>query len=108
MPSAVTLFSWSPGLDYVYAATSNAEVIRIPLENCSLLLTCGECAESPDPLCGWCSVEARCSRVSLCQNSSVLDRYIGNGQSDRCFTEVVVRPEKLATELRVDNTFLVS
>ena len=108
MSSAVTLFSWSQDSDYVYAATANAEVVRIPLEDCLKHLTCSECVGSADPLCGWCSIEAKCSRVSYCHNSSVLDRYIKNGQSNQCFDVVNVQPEKFVTDLIVDNTFLVS
>ena len=113
--SAVSALSWSQGSDFVYVATAAdeslnvaAEVLRVPLEKCSIYLTCSECVASLDPLCGWCSVEAKCSRVIDCQNSSVIDRYIENGQTGNCFHTVTTEPEEFITDLIVGNTFEVS
>ena len=108
LSSAVTGLSWSPGSDFVYIATEAAEVVSVPLENCSNYLTCSECAASLDPLCGWCSVEAKCSRVSDCQNSDMNGRYIKNGQTGNCFDLVKVDPVEFITDLIVGDTFEVS
>ena len=108
LSSAVSALSWSQGSDFVYLATEAAEVLSVPLENCSSYLTCSECVASPDPLCGWCSVEAKCSRVSDCQDSDVMDRYIEIGQAANCFHSVTVEPEEFITDLIINNTFEVS
>ena len=108
MPSAITHISWSQGSEYIFLATANAEIFRIPLENCSSYLTCAECAGGVDPLCGWCSVEAKCTIVSECQNSAVLGRYIEDGNSDQCFHVVNAQPEQTVIELVPNNNILVS
>ena len=101
LSSAVTGLSWSPGSEFVYIATEAAEVVSFPLENYSSYLTCSECAASLDPLCGWCSVEAKCSRVIDCQNSGMNGRYIKNGQTGNCFDTVTVVPAEFITDLIV-------
>ena len=108
MPSAITHISWSQGSEHVFLATENAEIFRIPLETCSYYLTCTECAGGIDPSCGWCSVEAKCTPVSECQNSAVLGRYIENGQGDWCFHVVNAQPEQIVIELVPNNNILVS
>ena len=107
LSSAVTALSWSQGSDFVFAATEAVEVLRVPLESCSSYLTCSECVASSDPLCGWCSVEAKCSRVVDCQNHDVSDRYIENGQTGNCFDTVTIEPAEFVTDLIVNDTFEV-
>ena len=92
----------------MYIATKDAGVERVPLENCSSYVTCAECAGSMDPLCGWCSVEAKCSRIIDCQDSHVNGRYIKNGQTGNCFNNVTVDPSEFIIDLTVDDTFEVS
>ena len=99
LSSAVSALSWSQGSDFVYVATDADVVLSVPLENCSSYLTCSECVASPDPLCGWCSVEAKCSQIIHCQNSDVIDRYIDNGQTGECFHTVTTDPEEFVTDL---------
>ena len=106
--SAVIHISWSQGSEHVFLATKNAEIIRIPLENCSDHLTCSECASGIDPSCGWCSVEARCTLVNKCQNSIVLGRYIEHGKSNQCFYVANAWPEHIVIELVPTNNILVS
>ena len=108
LSSAVSALSWSPGSDFVYIATEAAEVVSVPVENCSGYFTCSECATSMDPLYGWCSVEAKCSQVIDCQNSDMNGRYIGNGQTRNCFHTVAVDPAEFVTDLVVSGTFEVS
>ena len=108
LSSAVSALSWSPGSDFVYIATEAAEVVSVPLENCSSYLTCSECVASMDPLCGWCSVEAKCSRVIDCQNSDMNGRYIKNGQTGSCFDTVTVDPAEFITDLIVSGAIEVS
>ena len=108
LSSAVSALSWSPGSDFVYIATEAAEVVSVPLENCSSYLTCSECVASMDPLCGWCRVEAKCSQVIDCQNSDMKGRYVKNGQTGNCFNTVTVDPAEFITDLIVNGTFEVS
>ena len=108
MPSSITHISWNQGSEYVFLATANAEILRIPLENCSYYLTCTECTGTIDSSCGWCSVEAKCTLVSECQNSAVLGRYIENGKGDQCFHVVNTRPEQIVLELVPNNNIQVS
>ena len=35
--------------------------MRFPLETCSSSTNCSSCVTNSDPLCGWCSVENKCS-----------------------------------------------
>ena len=44
------------------------KVMRFPIEECSSNVTCSNCIIGENPLCGWCVVENKCSRQSLCQN----------------------------------------
>ncbi len=52
------------------------QVFQVPLEQCSQLTDCQSCTASPNPLCGWCTVEQKCSRQSQCQNSSETVRWV--------------------------------
>ncbi len=52
------------------------QVFQVPLEQCSQLTDCQSCTASPNPLCGWCTVEQKCSRQSQCQNSSEMMRWV--------------------------------
>ena len=108
LSSTVSALNWSPGSDFVYIATEAAEVVSFFLENCFSYFTCSECVTSLGPLCGWCSVEAKCSRVIDCQNNSMNGRYIENGQTGNCFHTVAVDSEEFITDLIVSDTFEVS
>ena len=105
---AVSALSWSPGSNFVHIALNPGKLRHVRLENCPSYLTCNECVVSVDPLCGWCNVEAKCSRVIDCQNSNMNGRYIENGQTGNCFDTVTVDPEEFITHLIVSGTFEVS
>ena len=62
------------------------QVSLYPLEICSNANTCGECTKA-GPLCGWCTVENKCSRRSQCQNSSKERRWVDS--SDQCINTTV-------------------
>ena len=108
LSSAVSALSWSPGSDFVYIATEAAQVVSVPLKNCSCYLTCNKCVTSMDPQCGWCSIEAKCSRLIDCQNSNMKGRYIENGHTGNCFHTMAVDPAELITDVVVSDTFEVS
>ncbi|CAI8038569.1 Plexin-A4 [Geodia barretti] len=59
-----------------------------PLETCSESATCGECTgEDSFPLCGWCTVEDKCSRRSQCLDSSQPGRWVQS--SSECISTSV-------------------
>ena len=49
----------------------------MPMEECSMNRNCSSCVSDRNPLCGWCVVENKCSRISQCANgNSTSDRWI--------------------------------
>ena len=64
------------------------QVLLYPLDSCGESAQCEECtAEGAHPLCGWCTVENKCSRSSQCQDSSEPRRWVTN--SDQCISATV-------------------
>ena len=66
----------------------------MPLEECSMNRNCSSCVSDRNPLCGWCVVENKCSRISQCANgNSTSDRWIRAnstaGSSGRCIVNVI-------------------
>lgn len=102
-PAAISILKWNHGDPYVVAATFN-QVHKIPLESCSNITDCLSCSESADPLCGWCSLEGRCSRKPHCQHSTLHNRWIR--ESKQCVSEMVLFSE--STHLSVDSLMNVS
>ena len=43
----------------------------MPIEQCSSHTDCASCTADPNPLCGWCVVENKCSRKSQCRHSNI-------------------------------------
>ena len=100
--SLVRSLQWHSGLDYIMAATQSQvsyihvciyiyilvscsiQVVRLPLEECSSNMDCSSCVGTSNPLCGWCVVEDKCSRVSMCRdgNSISSTRWIQTNPSD--------------------------
>ena len=113
--SSVTAFSWSPAADYhVYATVGNqvrpifshnthsgsCQVVRFPLETCSSSAGCSSCVTNSDPLCGWCSVESKCSRRSQCQNNNETMRYLAQGDKNSCMNTVVFDPPQFLSGVK--------
>ena len=64
------------------------QVLLYPLDSCGDSATCQECtAEGGHPLCGWCTVENKCSRSFQCQDSSEPRRWVTS--SDQCISATV-------------------
>ena len=63
-----------------------SQVVLYPLETCSTAGSCEECTGS-FPLCGWCTVENKCSRRSQCRDSSEPRRWVSS--SDQCITSTL-------------------
>ena len=120
--SAVTALSWSPAVDYVYATAGNqvrlvsrytltpltpllsqlilCQVVRLPLETCSSSVTCNSCVTNGDPLCGWCSVENKCSRRTQCQDNTGTRRYLTQGEQTSCTDTVMFDPPQFVSEIQ--------
>ena len=106
--------SWWEGLDYITVTTDNMvtspifymhigiyplhphQVFLYPLETCSEATTCEECTgEGSFPLCGWCTVENKCSRRSQCESSSEERRWVVS--SEQCII-ISVTPQQFILE----------
>ena len=73
------------------------QVIPILVEDCQSLRDCTSCAASDDPLCGWCSIEKKCSRRNECINNTETRRWIQ--EEDMCIPNLVISPNILAVEM---------
>ena len=70
--------------------------MQIPLEMCSEMTTCEACTgDEAFPLCGWCTVEDKCSRRSQCQNYTEEGRWVKN--TEQCIS-VTVSPSQFVLE----------
>eukprot|EP00731_Ephydatia_muelleri_P016201 Em0009g625a len=106
MPGPVTKLTWTSGQNYVYAITTNS-VVRVPIEQCSSFTDCLRCASTLSPLCGWCTVEQKCSRRSQCQNSTFSARWV-QGSTSQCISNSSVTPTTFILELPSNITLTVS
>ena len=71
----------------VYFPFLTSKVIQVPIEQCSNLTGCLSCVVNVNPLCGWCTVEQKCSRRSQCQNSTLAGSWLQGGRaSSQCHT----------------------
>ena len=62
------------------------KVHRLPVEECSNFTDCSICITNGGLLCGWCSVENKCSRRPQCANSNSSDGLRWVQTTDRCLT----------------------
>lgn len=62
------------------------QVHRLPVEECSNFTDCSTCITGGGLLCGWCTVEIKCSRRPQCANSSNSDGLRWVQTTDRCLT----------------------
>ncbi|KAL5475125.1 hypothetical protein EMCRGX_G027184 [Ephydatia muelleri] len=106
MPGPVTRLTWTSGQNYVYAITSTS-VVQVPIEQCSSFTDCLSCAANVNPLCGWCTVEQKCSRRSQCQNSTVSARWV-QGNTSQCLSNTIVTPTTFTLERPTNITLTIS
>ncbi|KAL5475138.1 hypothetical protein EMCRGX_G027197 [Ephydatia muelleri] len=106
MPGPVTRLTWTSGQNYVYAITSTS-VVQVPIEQCSSFTDCLSCAANVNPLCGWCTVEQKCSRRSQCQNSTVSARWV-QGNTSQCPSKTIVTPTTFTLERPTNITLTIS
>ena len=74
------------------------QVYRLPVEECSNFTDCSSCTTRGDRLCGWCSVENKCSRSIQCANSSRSLRWIQDG--GRCLTVEISSAESISGDFK--------
>ena len=65
-------------------------MIAIPVEDCESFRDCTSCSGLGDPLCGWCSIEDKCSRRSECSNNDETRRWIQD--QDICLVNFAISP----------------
>ena len=75
-------------LSYFFFFTSLPfpKVHRLPVEECSNFTDCSACITNGGLLCGWCSVENKCSRRPQCANHNSSDGLRWVQTTDRCLT----------------------
>eukprot|EP00731_Ephydatia_muelleri_P021674 Em0014g265a len=106
MPGPVIKLTWTSGQNYVYAITSTS-VVQVPIEQCSSFTDCLSCLANVNPLCGWCTVEQKCSRRSQCQNSTVSARWV-QGSTSQCLSNTSVTPTTFTLERPTNITLTIS
>ncbi|KAL5475134.1 hypothetical protein EMCRGX_G027193 [Ephydatia muelleri] len=106
MPGPVTRLTWTSGQNYVYAITSTS-VVQVPIEQCSSFTDCLSCAANVNPLCGWCTVEQKCSWRSQCQNSTVSSRWV-QGNTSQCPSNTIMTPTTFTLERPTNITLTIS
>ena len=62
------------------------QIHRLPVEECSNFTDCSACIANGGLLCGWCSVENKCSRRPQCANSNSSDGLRWVQTTDKCLT----------------------
>jgi plexin A len=97
LSSSVKSLTYSRGSDYVYAVTGTA-VYRLPVEECSNFTDCSSCTTSGGRLCGWCSVENKCSRRSQCSNSTSSLRWVQD--SGTCLSVSIASAESISGDVK--------
>ena len=72
---------------------------------------CFSCVSDRNPLCGWCVVENKCSRISECKDgNSTSDRWIrANSTADNsslCISYTITPKQYLLDDQQIVNTKL--
>ncbi|XP_072180972.1 plexin-A4-like [Diadema setosum] len=74
------------------------QVVKLSLANCSNYQTCDECiggsgGNGGDPYCGWCTLEARCTRYHECPSSDQSTRWLSYN-AVQCVSISMVQPSE--------------
>ncbi|XP_072180982.1 plexin-A4-like [Diadema setosum] len=69
------------GVDGMLKNSQEQQVLKMSLVNCSNYQTCDECiggsdGNGGDPYCGWCTLEARCTRYMDCDRGDESTRWL--------------------------------
>ena len=73
------------------------QVIAILVEDCQSFRDCTSCTGLGDPLCGWCSIENKCSRRSECSNYNETRRWIQD--QSMCIASFAISPDTHPVEV---------
>ena len=73
------------------------QVIAILVEDCQSFRDCTSCTGLGDPLCGWCSIENKCSRRSECSNYNETRRWIRD--QSMCIANFAISPNAVSTSM---------
>ncbi|KAI4892414.1 hypothetical protein NFI96_019350 [Prochilodus magdalenae] len=76
---------------------SSESVIRVPVSNCFIYLSCAECVLARDPFCGWDSQRRVCTTVS---NKPDLHQDVENGNvAEQCEENAALVPKVVWVQL---------
>ena len=92
----INVFATCMTIRFYSVKCTHKQVIQVFLEECSTNMDCMSCTGDINPLCGWCTVENKCSRSSLCQNAGQTLRWVQD--STEC-----VSVELSTTQFVIDN-----
>jgi len=82
------------------------QVIAIPVEDCESFSDCTSCSGLGDPLCGWCSIEKKCSRRSECSNNTETRRWIQN--QTMCIVNFAISPTTHSVEVANQQVYVIN
>ena len=85
-------------LHLFFSTTPFSKVHRLPVEECSNFTDCRACITNGGLLCGWCSVEYKCSRRPQCANSNSSDGLRWVQTTDRCLTVDIASAVSISRE----------
>ena len=76
----------------------HAQVYRLPVKDCSGFSGCSSCAKNGGSLCGWCSVENKCSFKAECANSTSSLRWVQD--SGTCLSVSIASAESISGNVK--------
>ena len=81
------------------------QVLQIRLEECANFTDCESCISYNNPLCGWCTVENKCSRRSQCQNAVEPVRWVQN--SSQCISTTITHSQFVLDDPEIVSVFFL-
>ncbi|XP_065901064.1 plexin-A4-like isoform X2 [Dysidea avara] len=100
----VTSLAVSPDQNVIYALTPN-KLVSFPGEQCGEHTSCDQCLDQVDPVCGWCTLDNKCSTNDSCSSTLWISSN-GVSSSDQCPTgsiiDNIISTEQLPYNVTVD------
>ena len=81
-------------------------MIAIPVEDCESFRDCTSCSGLGDPLCGWCSIEDKCSRRSECSYNNETRRWIQD--QTMCIVNFAISPTTHPVEVTDQQVYVIA